>query len=314
MTFTKALIAKKIADDCGFMKGEAVEIFEKMLEIMKAKLVAGEDVMMSGFGKWSVKSKHARRGRNPKTGEPMVLDARRVVTWKYSPRAQECHEWSQVGFQIRVFLFHTVKLHRPGGELWAMQEEMLAAVRSGDLAKLRMLLTSGVDLDSRDPLGWSALMWASALNLPHVVRVLLECGADTEVTDQYGATALMKACRQDSIAIADLLLKYGADIDAVDALGWTALMRAAHRGFEEVVQLLLEHFPQSEIADHSGATALILAASEGHATVTKQLLEWGADMHAKDIRGKTALTWAVSRGHTAVVDLLNEWQERQDAE
>ncbi len=61
MTFTKALIAKKIADDCGFMKGEAVEIFEKMLDIMKAKLVAGEDVMMSGFGKWSVKSKHARK-------------------------------------------------------------------------------------------------------------------------------------------------------------------------------------------------------------------------------------------------------------
>ncbi len=85
MTVTKALIAKKIADDCGFMKGEAEEIFEKMLNIMKAKLVAGEDLMMSGFGKWSVKSKHARRGRNPKTGEPMALDARRVVTWKYSP-------------------------------------------------------------------------------------------------------------------------------------------------------------------------------------------------------------------------------------
>jgi len=86
MTITKALIAKKIADDCGFMKGEAVEIFEKMLNIMKSRLVAGEDVMMSGFGKWSVKSKHARRGRNPQTGEQIVLDARRVVTWKYSPR------------------------------------------------------------------------------------------------------------------------------------------------------------------------------------------------------------------------------------
>jgi integration host factor subunit alpha len=85
MTFNKALIAKKIADDCGFIKGEAVEIFEKMIEIMKAKLVAGEDLMMSGFGKWSVKSKHARKGRNPKTGEPMLLNARRVITWKYSP-------------------------------------------------------------------------------------------------------------------------------------------------------------------------------------------------------------------------------------
>jgi integration host factor subunit alpha len=86
MTFTKAHIAKKIADDCGFMKGEAEEIFEKLLEIVKARLAAGEDIMMSGFGKWSVKSKHARRGRNPQTGEQMVLDARRVVTWKYSPR------------------------------------------------------------------------------------------------------------------------------------------------------------------------------------------------------------------------------------
>ena len=41
--------------------------------------------MISGFGKWNVKSKHARRGRNPKTGEQIVLDARRVVTWSYSP-------------------------------------------------------------------------------------------------------------------------------------------------------------------------------------------------------------------------------------
>ncbi len=86
MTLTKAHIAQKIADDCGFMKGEAMEVVEKLLEIMKKRLAAGEDVMISGFGKWSVKSKHARKGRNPQTGEQLVLDARRVVTWKYSPR------------------------------------------------------------------------------------------------------------------------------------------------------------------------------------------------------------------------------------
>jgi integration host factor subunit alpha len=85
MTLTKADIAKKIADDCGFMKGEATEVFEKMLEIIKARLIAGEDVMISGFGKWAVRSKHARQGRNPKTGEQIVLDARKVVTWSYSP-------------------------------------------------------------------------------------------------------------------------------------------------------------------------------------------------------------------------------------
>ena len=85
MTLTKANIAQKIADDCGFMKGEASEIIEKLLEIMKSRLASGDEVMISGFGKWTVKSKHARRGRNPQTGEEIVLNARRVVTWTYSP-------------------------------------------------------------------------------------------------------------------------------------------------------------------------------------------------------------------------------------
>jgi integration host factor subunit alpha len=66
---------------------------------MKAKLVAGEDVMISGFGKWSVKSKHARRGRNPKTGEPMVLDARKVVTWKHSPLLKSAMNGAKLVFK-----------------------------------------------------------------------------------------------------------------------------------------------------------------------------------------------------------------------
>ncbi len=89
MASTKADLAKKIGDDCGFMKGEATEIVEKLLGIIKDTLIAGEDVMISGFGKWTVKEKHARRGRNPQTGEHIVLDARRVVTWRYSPVLKE---------------------------------------------------------------------------------------------------------------------------------------------------------------------------------------------------------------------------------
>ena len=85
MALTKADLAQKVAEECGFLRGEAQEIVEKILETMKATLIAGEDVMISGFGKWSVKDKKARRGRNPKTGEEMILDARRVVTWRYSP-------------------------------------------------------------------------------------------------------------------------------------------------------------------------------------------------------------------------------------
>jgi len=85
MTLTKANISQKIADDCGFMKGEAAEVLEKLLDIMKKTLIDAEDVMISGFGKWHIRSKRPRRGRNPKTGHEIVLDARRVITWKYSP-------------------------------------------------------------------------------------------------------------------------------------------------------------------------------------------------------------------------------------
>jgi integration host factor subunit alpha len=85
MTLTKARISQKIADDCGLMKKEAIEVLEKLLDIIKNRLASGEDLMISGFGKWNVKSKDARRGTSPKTGEQIVLAARRVVIWSYSP-------------------------------------------------------------------------------------------------------------------------------------------------------------------------------------------------------------------------------------
>lgn len=85
MTLTKANLAQKVAENCGFMKHEAAEIVEKLLDMIKIRLIAGDDVMISGFGKWAVRGKRARRGRNPQTGHSIVLDARRVITWHYSP-------------------------------------------------------------------------------------------------------------------------------------------------------------------------------------------------------------------------------------
>jgi integration host factor subunit alpha len=59
MTLTKAHMSQKIADDCCFLKGKATEVLEKLLDIIKKGLVTGEDVMISGFGKWNVRSKPA---------------------------------------------------------------------------------------------------------------------------------------------------------------------------------------------------------------------------------------------------------------
>jgi len=82
MTLTKARIAKTIHKHCDFTKDRSAELVDSLLEITKGSLESGEDVLISGFGKFCVKEKRKRRGRNPQTGEDLMLDARRVVTFR----------------------------------------------------------------------------------------------------------------------------------------------------------------------------------------------------------------------------------------
>ena len=84
MTLTKAHIGKAIAEQIGFPQKQSSEIVETILELIKSSLESGEDVLFSGFGKFCVKEKKKRRGRNPATGEDLMLPARRVVTFKCS--------------------------------------------------------------------------------------------------------------------------------------------------------------------------------------------------------------------------------------
>ena len=82
MALTKATIIGKIAEKNNCTPKQAKKNFEDMLEIIKETLGIGEDVMISGFGKFEVKEKSPRKGRNPATGKPMMLRKRKVVTFK----------------------------------------------------------------------------------------------------------------------------------------------------------------------------------------------------------------------------------------
>ena len=84
MSLTKIDIIDSIYEKLGIPKKECVRIVESVFEIIKDDLYNGNDVMISGFGKWTVKAKKERKGRNPKTGEAMMIDARKVVTFKPS--------------------------------------------------------------------------------------------------------------------------------------------------------------------------------------------------------------------------------------
>ena len=84
MTLTKAHLTDSIRKGLGLPKSKSSELLKSLFEIMKATLGSGEDILISGFGKFCVKDKNDRRGRNPLTGENMMLEARRVVTFKCS--------------------------------------------------------------------------------------------------------------------------------------------------------------------------------------------------------------------------------------
>ena len=84
MTLTKADLVQKVYQNHNLTKAQAAEAVEVFLRISKGCLEKGEDLLVSGFGKFNVKEKNSRRGRNPQTGQELILDARKVVTFKPS--------------------------------------------------------------------------------------------------------------------------------------------------------------------------------------------------------------------------------------
>jgi integration host factor subunit alpha len=89
MTLTKAQIEESVRNQTGFSKNKSSEIVETLLEIIKNTLASGEDVLVSGFGKFCVMEKKERKGRNPATGEDLMLDPRKVVSFKCSGKLRD---------------------------------------------------------------------------------------------------------------------------------------------------------------------------------------------------------------------------------
>ena len=89
MTLAKSQIVESVQNQTGFPRNRSVEIVETLLEIIKKTLISGEDVLVSGFVKFCVKEKKERKGRNPATGEDLMLEPRKVVIFKCSGKLRE---------------------------------------------------------------------------------------------------------------------------------------------------------------------------------------------------------------------------------
>ena len=89
MALTKAQIVESIHNQTGFSKNRSLQIVETLLEIIKSTLASGEDVLISNFGKFCVKEKRERKGRNPATGDDLMLEPRTIVTFRCSGKLRK---------------------------------------------------------------------------------------------------------------------------------------------------------------------------------------------------------------------------------
>jgi len=88
-TLTKAHIIEAVVETNGYTQQKAHETVEILIELIKRCLESGEDVLISGFGKFCVKNKKKQKGRNPATGKDLIIARRKVVTFKWSEKLKE---------------------------------------------------------------------------------------------------------------------------------------------------------------------------------------------------------------------------------
>lgn len=212
------------------------------------------------------------------------------------------------GRRTWIVLCMTATLVLAPGTTWSGTQTPLAeAARTGNLTRLRSLISDGADVNAGDPDGTTPLDWAAQRDEPILVRTLVERGADVNARNRYGVTPLSLAAMNGSPSVIRMLVDAGADPNTTSPEGETVLMTAARTGVAEAVRILIE--AGADVNRHEtwrGQTALMWAAGEGHAEVVQTLVESGAEVDAQSNGGFTALLFAAREGHIPVVRTLLE--------
>ena len=171
-----------------------------------------------------------------------------------------------------------------------INQELLNAVRDGDMAMVRSLLDNNADVNAARNDGTTALAWAVYNNDEAMVELLLRSGrdgADANAANDNGVSPLHLACTNQSAAIISRLLRAGADPNVAKWTGESPLMTCANtRAVKAVADLLTHGADINATENNKDQTPLMWAAAEGHADVIKLLIDRGANVNA---RSKTVL-------------------------
>jgi ankyrin repeat protein len=185
--------------------------------------------------------------------------------------------------------------------------EALAAVRAGNLTKLKTLIEQhGANMNARNRPGESLLLMAIKAKNKEIANYLLEIGANVNVANTSKVTPLMAAAFTDDAQMAKKLIEKNADIHAVDQLKKTAIVYAAGVGATEIVEMLLAKGVDINARYANDLTVLMWAAGSGHNKTVEALLARGADPELLDNRGKNALQIADDGGQLDAKKILME--------
>jgi len=197
-------------------------------------------------------------------------------------------------------------------EVPSLDAGYFAALRSGDVSKLRSALDRGASANARDAQGNTPLMLAAIHGNLESLRLLLDHGADVNATNNVGATALMRVA-SDHAKVA-FLLESGADVHVRSTFGNTALLLAARPAdSHRTVKLLIDRGADAKVTNIFGASALMAAAAGGDVETIRLLLKHGANPNAQSEAseagfvfggGRSPLMWAAFRGNEAVMKQL----------
>ena len=191
-----------------------------------------------------------------------------------------------------------------------MDDQLLAAAASGDVAAITAALKGGANVDARDPSGRTVLLVATVAGQIEAVRQLVAAGADVDLQDDRLDNPFLYAGAEGLLDILRLVNEAGADPTITNRFGGTALIPASERGHVEVVRYLLN---ETDIdVDHVnrlGWTALLEAivladGDAAHQEIVGLLIEYGADPDLADKAGVRPLAHARARGQSEVAALL----------
>ena len=187
--------------------------------------------------------------------------------------------------------------------------DLFDAVKNNNVEQVKSFLKNGIDLNTQNEDGYTALMIASFNNYIDLVKLLLEKKAKlniltTNEIKKYGETALMLAAKKDHIQIVEILAKTLITIDFKNHLGLTALHLAVREGNLETIKVLNKNNVDNKIESDEGFTPFMLACYLGDIELVRYMLKFVNNINTTNKKGFTALTWSCFSGEFDVVKFL----------